>query len=197
MIVLGSRFRTLALVAAATASAVSCYMISLKVSAERSQNQRLKLGIARDLGAIRYLQAELGTRSRLPLLEQWNAGVLALSAPKPQQYLDAAVELATFTGDQPGGMEAKVIPAVVVDEDQPAAVAPVQTVAAQPAPRKQAVVTVAYQPATTEAPRRPALLQTASYPTAASSGLLGRGVLGEIREAAAAEAGKLAKAGTR
>ena len=34
------------------------------------------------------LQTELGTRGRLAQLEQWNADVLALSAPTTPQFLD-------------------------------------------------------------------------------------------------------------
>jgi hypothetical protein len=45
---------------------------------------------------IRSLQTELGTRGRLQQLEQWNADVLALSAPAANQFIDNEVTLARF-----------------------------------------------------------------------------------------------------
>ena len=50
----------------------------------------------RPASTIRSLQTELGTRGRLQQLEQWNAEVLALSAPVAGQFLEANVSLARF-----------------------------------------------------------------------------------------------------
>src|SRR3546814_11608131 len=91
-----------------TSFALAFYMISLKVSAERSAVERLERRIASSMMSIRQLQSELGTRERLPQIEKWNAEVLALSAPKAGQYLDGAVELAAFANDGRPSLDARL-----------------------------------------------------------------------------------------
>lgn len=91
-----TKLGSVGLVAGAMASALACYTVSLKVSAERADADRMRAQIASDLRDIRALEAELRTRSRLPQLENWNNEVLALSAPTPKQYAASHVVLASF-----------------------------------------------------------------------------------------------------
>ena len=91
-----TKLGSVGLVAGAMASALACYTVSLKVSAERADADRMRAQIASDLRDIRALEAELRTRSRLPQLENWNNDVLALSAPTPKQYAASHVVLASF-----------------------------------------------------------------------------------------------------
>jgi hypothetical protein len=83
-------------VAAVAGAALGCYMLSLNVAAERAELARIERQIIVAKQDIRSLQTELGTRGRLAQLEQWNAEVLALSAPNAAQFLDNEVVLARF-----------------------------------------------------------------------------------------------------
>src|SRR3546814_19469272 len=82
VMIVGTRLRSVVMIAVMTSFALAFYMISLKVSAERSAVERLERRIASSMMSIRQLQPELGTRERLPPIEQWNDEVLALLAPK-------------------------------------------------------------------------------------------------------------------
>ena len=89
-------FKPVAWVACIGAAALSCYMLSLRVAAERAELAGLDQRIIATRQAIRSLQTELGTRGRLQQLEEWNAEVLALSAPVAGQFIESNVALARF-----------------------------------------------------------------------------------------------------
>ena len=89
-------FKPVGWVAAVAGAALSCYMLSLNVAAERADVAKLERQIVAARQDIRSLQTELGTRGRMQQLEHWNAEVLALSAPTSAQFLDNAVTLARF-----------------------------------------------------------------------------------------------------
>jgi hypothetical protein len=93
---MASGFKPVGWVAAVAASAIGCYMLSLNVASERADLLRVEQQIVATKQDIRTLQTELGTRGRLAQLEQWNADVLALSAPSTGQFLDNEVKLARF-----------------------------------------------------------------------------------------------------
>lgn len=95
-------FKPVAWVAAVGAAALSCYMLSLRVAAERAELANLDQRIVATRQAIRALQTELGTRGRLQQLETWNADVLALSAPAAGQFLESNIQLARFDVGQRG-----------------------------------------------------------------------------------------------
>ena len=78
------------------AAVLVCYMLNLRVAAERAELAKLDRRIVATQQNIRALQTEVGTRSRIPQLEQWNEDVLALSAPVTGQYLQRDVSLARF-----------------------------------------------------------------------------------------------------
>lgn len=201
--IVGTRLRSVVMIAVMTSFALAFYMISLKVSAERSAVERLERRIASSMMSIRQLQSELGTRERLPQIEKWNAEVLALSAPKAGQYLDGAVELAAFANDGRPSLDARLQPAIA-DGEQAPRTAHVRTVAyasvAKPAASPgQPVVTFTAE-REGESGGQP-LLRTASYrarpdrPAAAS--VLSASVLTEIRDVAALEASGLTQARVR
>ena len=89
-------FRSVGWVASVGAAALGCYMLSLQVAAERAELASVERRILDTRRQIRSLQTELGTRGRLQQLEQWNAEVLALSAPVAGQFLDNPLMLARF-----------------------------------------------------------------------------------------------------
>ena len=130
-------FKPVAWVAAIGTAALGCYMLSLQVAAERAELAGVERRIVATQQQIRTLQTELGTRGRLQQLEQWNAEVLALSAPVSGQFLESTVSLARFdVGRGPAPIESEVRLASA-DEAAPAA-RPAQPVApsrTNPAPR--------------------------------------------------------------
>ena len=90
------RFRSVGWVGCVTFAALGCYLVSQRVASERAHVEQLDRRILLARIDIRKLETELGTRSRMPVLEQWNRDVLALSAPGAGQYLHGEVQLARF-----------------------------------------------------------------------------------------------------
>jgi hypothetical protein len=76
-------------------------MLNLRVAAERAEVAKLDRRIVATQQSIRALQTEVGTRSRIPQLEEWNEDVLALAAPASGQYVQQNVSLARFDTRQP------------------------------------------------------------------------------------------------
>jgi len=149
-------------------AALSCYMLSLQVAAERAELAGVEGRIVLAQQQIRSLQTELGTRGRLQQLEEWNAEVLALSAPVAGQFLESNVSLARFDVRQPRfedhgelRMASAETPAVA----QPAAARPPVRLAAAETPAVPAPVARNVTPA---APLvRRASLEAAEVPRAA------------------------------
>ena len=132
---IATRFRTVAWVALVALAALCCYLVSLRVAAERAQVGRLDRALLAGRQDVRDLATELGTRSRLVQLERWNADVLALTTPKVGQYLTGQMQLASLA----------TMPAPQSDTESPAAAA-----LAAPA----AVAKVAYRPVPEQAATR-------------------------------------------
>lgn len=94
-------FKPVGWVAGVASAALGCYMLSLNVAAERAELAQVERQIIAAQQDIRTLETELGTRGRLAQLEQWNAEVLALSAPASNQFLQSEFTLASLTTSQP------------------------------------------------------------------------------------------------
>ena len=151
-------FKPVGWVAGVAAAALSCYMLSLNVAAERAELAKLEWRIIAAKQDIRELQTELGTRGRLQQLESWNANVLALSAPTSAQYLDNELTLARFEQPDKTIEERAVVQMASADAAQPQPQSqPAPQV--QPQPRVDAPVRFASAPSAPEA--RP-LVQRAS-----------------------------------
>lgn len=93
---IATRFRTVGWVASVAVAALGCYLVSLRVAAERAQVDQLTRRVVATREDIRSLQTELNTRSRLVQLERWNADVLSLTAPKARQYLAGEMQLVSL-----------------------------------------------------------------------------------------------------
>src|SRR5688500_18443524 len=153
-------FKPVAWVAAIGTAALACYMLSLQVAAERAELAAVERRIVQTRQSIRSLQTELGTRGRLQQLEQWNADVLALSAPVANQFLESNVSLARFDPrTRRSGAQAQI------------PVAAAEPVPVQPVPPRPNVRLVSAEtrivPATVQPPRplvRNAALATATVP---------------------------------
>ena len=155
-------FRSVGWVAGVGAAALGCYMLSLQVAAERAELAAVERRIVAARQQIRSLQTELGTRGRLQQLEQWNADVLALSAPAAGQFVENEVVLArleTGGAELGGGVPVRMASAETGD--------PAPVAAAQPAVRTAAVpATPAPAPASAApAVRRASLTAPAAAPT--------------------------------
>jgi len=94
-------FKSVIWVATVGSAALSCYMVSLRVATERNELAKVERQIIAAKRDIRSLQTELGTRGRMTQLEQWNAGVLALSATGSAQYLKNEFTLARLYRNDP------------------------------------------------------------------------------------------------
>ncbi len=157
-------FKPVGWVAGVAAAALSCYMLSLNVAAERAELAKLERRIIMAKRDIRTLQTELGTRGRLQQLESWNANVLALSAPTSAQFLDNELTLARFDQREKTIEERSIVQMASVDTAPPQA---------KPQPAIEAPVRYAAAPAQVAAPAQP-LLHRASLavgaPRAAEAG---------------------------
>ena len=89
-------FKSVGWVAASGTAALSCYMVSLTVAAERAELESMERKIIAAKQEIRSLSTELGTRGRMAQLDRWNVEVLALAAPTSAQFLDNEFTLARF-----------------------------------------------------------------------------------------------------
>ena len=189
-------FQPVIWVAAVGTAALGCYMLSLQVASERAELASLERRIVATQQQIRSLQTELGTRGRLQQLEQWNAEVLALSAPVAGQFLESGVALARFDTRVPT-LDDRAPVRMASAEAIPAPSAPAAQ-AARPAPRQAvADVRTAQAPAPLEQPlvrraslasdeaQRPTVRPAAAQPRSAS--LLDDGTLRDLRTAARAE----------
>lgn len=213
-------FKPVGWAAGVGAAALCCYMLSLNVAAERAELERIERQIIAAKQDIRTLQTELGTRGRLTQLEQWNAEVLALSAPGSNQFLPNAFRLASFA--QPERGSADVIADVrLASADAAAPDAAVKTAVATrfepPAEEPQAPVLRRASLVTTETPGaeagKPALVKAAAVREALSAPkpavkkeasappkkqpLVDAGLLAEISDAARAERSGSGGAGGR
>ncbi|MGE0180154.1 MAG: hypothetical protein AB7O91_10095 [Sphingomonas sp.] len=155
-------FKPVAWVAAVAVPALGCYMLSLKVAAERADLAAIESRIQTAHRDIRTLQTELGTRGRLQQLEQWNADVLALSAPGAAQFVGQGVSLARFDTRQSGfdgqAADVRMASAETPQTASPVAVVPQQASLpqGQTAPRQADPLGAA--------PRRAALARTEPAP---------------------------------
>ncbi len=112
-------FKPVGLVAGVAVAALSCYMLSLNVAAERAELAKLERRIIMAKRDIRTLQTELGTRGRLQQLESWNANVLALAAPTSAQFLDNELTLARFDQREKTMEERAAVQLAAADTTEP------------------------------------------------------------------------------
>lgn len=89
-------FRSVFMVGAIAGTALSCYLVSLRVASERAALEAVENRIVLAQRDIRLLETEIGTRGRLAQLERWNVKVIRLSAPSADQFVEGAFQLATL-----------------------------------------------------------------------------------------------------
>jgi hypothetical protein len=174
-------FKSVIWVATVGGAALCCYMVSLRVATERNELVKVERQIVEAQRDIRSLQTELGTRGRMTQLEQWNAEVLALSAPSSAQFMKDEFTLARLYRNDPTVAErsaevrlasAEAPAAKPAEPARPQAPAIVQAVAERPAAAAPLIHRASFtpaEPATSPAqarPNKPAPQRTASAPSA-------------------------------
>lgn len=116
-------FRPVMSVATVAVAALGCYLVSLRVAAERAGLEDVETKIVLAQRDIRSLQTEIGTRGRLEQLERWNVKVLALSAPKADQFVDGGYQLARLA--RPSDKVDMTAPVVLAAAPKPAPAPPI------------------------------------------------------------------------
>ena len=134
-------FRPVMSVATVAVAALGCYLVSLRVAAERAGLEEVENRIVLAQRDIRTLQTEIGTRGRLEQLERWNVKVLALSAPKADQFVDGGYQLARLA--RPNDEVDMNAPVVLAAAPKPAPIPPIadndaDVAATEPAPTSRA-----------------------------------------------------------
>ena len=115
---------------------LGCYMLNLRVASERAELAKLDRRIVATQQSIRALQTEVGTRSRIPQLEEWNEDVLALAAPASGQYVQQNVSLARFDTRQPPQVADQADVRLASAEAAPQPAIPGEPASATPAPQR-------------------------------------------------------------
>jgi hypothetical protein len=160
-------FKPVVWVAAVGTAALGCYMLSLRVAAERADLTGLQRRITATRQQIRALETEVGTRGRLAQLEQWNDQVLALAPPSSSQFVQGA-QLARFETHDSSPLDSQAMVRTAAADAAPAppaapvaqhAVATAPAIAATP-PLGQAIV----QRTSLTLPPQPAPLHAAPPP---------------------------------
>jgi len=86
------KFRSVAWAVAVASAALSCYLISHRVAAERNALDAVEREIQLAREDILSLNTEFQTRSRMSQIELWNRRDFVLSAPAPEQFFASFIE---------------------------------------------------------------------------------------------------------
>lgn len=118
-------FGTLGKLVAVGVMAPAFYLVISQGAAERGRVEAVERSIVQARKDIRALETEFDTRANMAQLERWNGDVLALAAPRAEQYVGGEHQLASLPGRTEGG---NVALAYVVPS------APMEMAAATPEP---------------------------------------------------------------
>lgn len=118
-------FGTLGKLVAVGVMAPAFYLVISQGAAERGRVEAVERSIVQARKDIRALETEFDTRANMAQLERWNGDVLALAAPRAEQYVGGEHQLASLPGRTEGG---NVALAYVVPS------APLEMAAATPEP---------------------------------------------------------------
>lgn len=108
------KFRSVAWAATVATAALSCYLISHRVAAERNALEAVERDIQQAREDILALNTEFQTRSRMSQIELWNRRDFVLIAPDARQFLEGELALASLL-DAPA-IEAPVRQASATEE---------------------------------------------------------------------------------
>jgi hypothetical protein len=144
------------LIAGTLAVALTSYSLSLKVSSERRETDRLARQNSALESELKAMDAELRVRMRMPQLQRWNDDILGMVPISASQYLSNPVHLANYGKPLPGDVPA--LPSVqLAVRDVPLAPSAAQPMLVS-APAGPAAIGPAARPAATGSVARPAPL---------------------------------------
>jgi hypothetical protein len=118
---IATRFRSVYWVGGVAVAALSCYLVSQRVAAERANLAKVETAILIGERQIRALETEIGTRAGMKQIERWNVEVLSLSAPKAGQFVADEAQLASLMQPVQPAMEAPAAVQVAAIEEAPEA----------------------------------------------------------------------------
>lgn len=118
---IATRFRSVYWVGGVAVAALSCYLVSQRVAAERASLAKVETAILIGERQIRALETEIGTRAGMKQIERWNVEVLSLSAPKAGQFVADEAQLASLMQPVQPAMEAPAAVQVAAIDDAPEA----------------------------------------------------------------------------
>lgn len=90
------KFRSVAWAAAVASAALSCYLISHRVAAERTALASVERDIQQARDEILSLNTEFQTRSRMSQIEMWNRRDFVLEVPGADQFIHGEMALASL-----------------------------------------------------------------------------------------------------
>jgi len=125
-------FGTLGKLVAVGVMAPAFYLVISQGAAERSRVEAVERSIVQARKDIRALETEFDTRANMAQLERWNGDVLALAAPRAEQFVGGEHQLASLPGRTEGGNVALAY--VVPSAPMEIAAAPEPTLADATAP---------------------------------------------------------------
>ena len=125
-------FGTLGKLVAVGVMAPAFYLVISQGAAERSRVEAVERSIVQARKDIRALETEFDTRANMAQLERWNGDVLALAAPRAEQFVGGEHQLASLPGRTEGGNVALAY--VVPSAPMEIAAAPEPTLAEATAP---------------------------------------------------------------
>ncbi|QLC23310.1 hypothetical protein HFP51_14580 [Parasphingopyxis sp. CP4] len=88
------KFRSVTWAAAVASAALSCYLISHRVAAERTALASVERDIQQARDDILSLNTEFQTRSRMSQIEMWNRRDFVLEVPGASQFVHGEIALA-------------------------------------------------------------------------------------------------------
>lgn len=113
----------------------ACYMVSSQVAGERARVEGMERAIIQAKRDIRGLETEFDTRASMSQLEHYNGEVLALAAPRPDQYVTSEASLASLQAPQDMMHYASmVVPSAVAEPTVQTQAQGAQAAQAAPAP---------------------------------------------------------------
>ncbi len=168
------------------------YLVISQGAAERARVEAVERSIVAARKDIRELETEFDTRANMAQLERWNGDVLALAAPRAEQYVGGETQLASLPGRTEGGNVALayVVPAAPVEYVPAPPVPAVATTPAMTAPATPSAPTVKPAPARPTGPVQTAQARSARPQAVAmlDRTLLSSSTMGDLARSARKEA---------
>ncbi|GAA4764628.1 hypothetical protein GCM10023219_06640 [Stakelama sediminis] len=177
--------------------ALSCYLVTSRVAAERARLDSVQRSIVDARKDIRDLDTEFKTRANMAQLERWNGQLFALAAPTPDQYLDPGAQgVAELDSGQFGKGDVQVAalivpraPVLTDGADAPSAIAAPASAIHEKEPEARIQTAAVTDSRPTASSAVPAVQATQQKVAMLDRKLLSDSTLGDLMKGAKMEAG--------